>query len=266
MPVKNTPTTMLFELRHPAAPAPSFLFGTMHVRDERAFAHFEKAKTALEKCARFAAEFNLRDADHAVFTASTRLPVGQMLDALLTKPAFKKLEKRLMSDHKLPSAQFRHLHPVVVSSMLAEPFLGSQSTVPLDEALLEFAEKKGLQISGVETFQEQVAVFGKLPIEDAAQNLTWMVKNHGRMKKQVLRMLETYAAGDVRKLYKVARKNARGLREPLIFERNDRMVDRIAAFSLEMPTFSAIGAGHLGGKMGVLAGLKRAGFVVLGVN
>ena len=97
MPVKNTPQTMLFELRHAAASGVSYLFGTMHVRDGRAFGHFEKAKEAIVKCARFAAEFNLREADPAAFELSTRMPDGQTIDGLLTKPVFKKLEKRLLN-------------------------------------------------------------------------------------------------------------------------------------------------------------------------
>lgn len=262
MPVKNAPKTMLFKLEHANAPAASYLFGTVHVRDQRAFTFFEKAKSAIEKCDRFAAEFDLRDANPDVFQMATHLPDGQTIDGFLTKPLFKKLEKRMMRDHKMPAEAFLQMHPTMLSAMLSEPFLGTESAVALDEALLNFADQSGKMITGVETFMEQVEVFEKLSIEESAKNLTFLIKNHGRVKKRVKQMLDLYAAGDVRQLYKSARKQSRGLRETLIFERNDRMTDRIAAFSLEMSTFSAIGAGHLGGKKGVLAGLKRAGFAV----
>ncbi len=257
--------TMLFEVRPPGSEAASYLFGTVHARDRRAFAHFEKAKLAIERCERFAAEFDLRDANPFVFHAASALPEGRSLADFLTKPVFKKLEKRLWKEQEIPVEGFQNLHPMLVSSMLAEQVIGEEADVALDEALLRFAQSLGREITGVETFEEQVEVFKKLPIEAAAANLTWSVKNQERMKKHVKMMLETYASGDVLKLYKSARRDARGLRQTLLFERNELMAERIASFAMEKPTFSAVGAGHLAGKKGVVALLKRAGFAVNGI-
>jgi uncharacterized protein len=265
MSVKNTPKTLLFRLSHPEAARDSFLFGTIHLRDQRAFEHFEKAQIALKKCTRFAAEFNLADADSDAIENASRLPDGKTITDYLTPSIFRKLEKRLEKCLKMPISALKTAHPLSISSILSGAKLGDEWPVTLDQSLSDVAEKAGLEMTGVETFAEQLAVFESLPLDASFKNLIWLVKNFRQSNAQTEKMVDLYKLGDVQKLYKLARKNARGLREVLIFERNTRMSTQIAAFSLEKPTFSAIGAGHLGGAKGVLRGLKKLGFRVTAI-
>jgi uncharacterized protein len=265
MPVKNAPKSLLFRLSHPEAANDSYLFGTIHLRDIRAFKHFEKAKNALEKCTRFAAEFNLADADSAAIENASQLPDGKTIADFLTPSIMKKLEKRLEKTVKVPISALKRSHPLSISSLLSGANLGEQMPLTLDQELSNAAENVNLEMTGVETFAEQLAVFTALPLDESFKNLAWLVKNFRRSNAQTEKMVDLYALGDVQKLYKSARRSARGLREVLIFERNARMTARIAHFSLEKSTFSAIGAGHLGGAKGVLRGLKKLGFRVTAI-
>ena len=70
-------------------------------------------------------------------------------------------------------------------------------------------------------------------------------------------MTELYEQSDILKLYKVTRKQAKGMRKILLFNRNDLMAKRIAQFASEQSLFASIGAGHLAGEKGVLRLLKK---------
>ena len=47
-----------------------------------------------------------------------------------------------------------------------------------------------------------------------------------------------------------------------LVDRNGKMAKNIASFGLSQPTFCAIGAAHLPGKVGVIALLKKEGFIL----
>src|SRR5690606_29103309 len=94
------------------------------------------------------------------------------------------------------------------------------------------------------------------------KSLNWMAKNFKRFRKQLQKMTKDYETGDIQKLYQATKKNAKGLRKVLIYDRNAIMARRIADMAAEQSLFAAIGAGHLGGEKGVLRLLKKAGFKV----
>jgi uncharacterized protein YbaP (TraB family) len=52
----------------------------------------------------------------------------------------------------------------------------------------------------------------------------------------------------------------------LLATRNKNWISRIQQITKEKPTFFAVGAGHLGGKKGVIALLRNEGFTVKAVK
>lgn len=259
---KHKTTSLLWQIVHPEMSAPSFLFGTMHVRDARAFSAFETAKIALETCEVFAAEFNLDEIDESVLADVARLPDGKRMVDFLTPSIWKKTEK-LLAKFDLPGPDFwENRHPMLLLSAISEAFLKTESPVSLDDALFEHAKWVGKTLTGLETFDEQMAIFRKIPLEEQFKNLASTAKNWGRFQKSLSRTVEFYERGDLRQLYKSAKRSSRGLRSLLIYERNELMAARFAELAAKKPTFAAAGAGHLGGQKGLLRLLKLAGFEV----
>ena len=73
-------------------------------------------------------------------------------------------------------------------------------------------------------------------------------------------MMQWYREGDIRQLFQVAKKDARGMRRLLLYERNASMVKRFSEIALGKSLFCAVGAGHLAGAKGMLRLLKKQGF------
>jgi hypothetical protein len=79
-------------------------------------------------------------------------------------------------------------------------------------------------------------------------------------------MIGRYAEGDMNGLYRMTRASLHGLRRPVLYARNARMVRRIIGLDPTQATFIAVGAAHLGGRFGIIAGLKRLGWRVRAVR
>lgn len=240
----------------------SFLFGTMHVRDLRAFEWLDLADICLQQCTVFATEFDFSDSDPGAINSVLQLPRGLSLDQLLKPGVWKNLEQYCQKKLGVPAENMRYLHPMTVTMALTSSLLTDESALSLDETLWEHARELGKKTTGVETFEEQLETLKRIPFELHLKNLTWLLKNYTRQKRRLKKMMAWYQAGDISQLYQAAKKDAKGMRKLLLYERNTIMAKRFAGIASQESLFCAVGAGHLSGKKGLLRLLKKEGFKV----
>lgn len=253
---------MLWRITPPGGGPDSYLFGTMHVRDLRAFTWLELAQTKLAKCDVFATEFDFEEIEPEALQAALRLPEGQTLDTLLKPGVWKNLDRYTREKLGATAESFRHQHPMSVSTVLTAAFLMDESPQSLDETLWNHARLLGKQTAGVETFADQLLTLRSITLEQHLKSLTWLLKNLNRQKKRLKKMMAWYVAGDLQSLYKAAKKDAKGMRKVLIYRRNKRMTERFEEMATTQSLFCAVGAGHLPGDKGMLSLLRKKGFAV----
>jgi uncharacterized protein YbaP (TraB family) len=256
-----TKNSLLWKITPPGGPD-SYLFGTMHVRDLRAFGWLETAKQHLAECEVFATEFDFSDADEAALATALQLPNGATLDMLLKPGVWKTLEVYCRKKLNIPAEMMRRQHPMTVMTALSTASLADESAHSLDETLWHHARSLGKTTTGVETFADQLETLRRIPFEQHLKSLTWLLKNYGRQKRRLKKMMAWYAEGDIQQLYQAAKKDAKGMRRILLYERNALMTARFEEIARERSLFCAVGAGHLAGGKGMLRLLKKAGFKV----
>jgi uncharacterized protein YbaP (TraB family) len=203
----NLKKSLLWRITPPGGGPDSYLFGTMHVRDLRAFHWLELAQTHLAQCAVFATEFDFDEIEPEALQAALRLPEGQTLDILLTRGAWKNLDRYTRKKLGTPAEAFRFQHPMSVSTALTAAFLMEEAPQSLDETLWSHAKKLGITTAGVESFAEQLQTLGSIPLQQHVKSLTWLLKNHNRQKRRLKKMMAWYVAGDLQPLYKAAKKD-----------------------------------------------------------
>ena len=253
---------LLWQLSPKKGGPDSYLFGTMHVRDLRAFESLDLAKICLEQCEVFATEFDFSETDVHAVAEIMQLPGNQGLDELLQPGAWKNLDFYCQKKLGVPAANMRMLHPMTVSLALTNALLSDEASYSLDETLWEYAKEIGKKTTGVETFEEQLQTLRNIPFEQHLKSLTWLLKNYSRQKRRMKKMLDWYRDGDLQKLYRSAKKDAKGMRKALLFNRNKLMARRFADIASTESLFCAVGAGHLAGQKGLLRLLKKRGFRV----
>jgi len=254
--------TLLWKISGDKLPGDSYLFGTMHVRDERAFLYQTQVYEKIDLCETFATEFSLEEIQTGAQANSMDLPDGQTLDQLLSEKQYQKLEKLF---NKLMGVDLKHFNtslPILVSNILTEAIMSSERTVSIDQDLWNYARENGKIVLGVETYQEQIDILHKISIEYQIKSLNYTVKNWKNHHKQVQKLTKLYQEANINKLYKASKKGLQGLRKILLYDRNTRMAKRIADMAKEQTICAAIGAAHLAGGKGVLRLLKKEGLKV----
>ncbi len=258
--MKKNKNSLVWQITE-GAQNPSYILGTMHVRDARAFQFEHLCYQKILNCEAFATEFNLDEIQNQTdFTLS--LPDGLQLSHLIKPKIYDKISRVVEQKMGLTLLHFNSLKPIIVTNMLTESVLASDRLMSLDETLWRFASENGRILRGIETFEEQVDILNKMSLEEQIKGLKDLASDFSKFRKLLLNMTKLYEQAAIQKLYKVAKKTAKGNRRLLLYNRNHIMAQRIADMSKEMTLCAAIGAGHLAGKNGVLNLLKKMGFEV----
>ncbi|MCB9293594.1 MAG: TraB/GumN family protein [Lewinellaceae bacterium] len=260
--MKDKKKTLLWEIRREEAPGPSYVFGTMHVQDQRAFAFREQAYGKIAQCDIMALEFDLGEAPAGMDPSLLRLPEGLTLTQLIPDKKFRKIRKVFRKVAGIDLYNLQYFSPIVVSNLINERILSQDMPLSLDEHLWKYARSLGKPVVGIESYREQLEILRQMPLEHQVASLVEMGQHIRRHRRQLLRMAEIYKEGDIFKLYRTARRSASGLRQLLLYRRNRIMAERLSELAAGQRVFCAIGAGHLAGGKGVLRYLKREGWRV----
>lgn len=244
----------------------SYVYGTMHVKDQRAFLYQDLVFDKIRNVDAFAAEFNIDEIRLNANASSLDLPQGQSLYDILPAKKMNRLAKKFESSTGLPMTSFASAQPLMLINILSETVLARDMPFSLDETLWVHATEQGKVTLGIETLDEQIAIFQKIPLKLQLKALMWTVNNFKKHKKQLLKMTDLYQAADIYKMKKMAKKGAQGMKKILLTDRNIIMADRIDQMAQEQSLMAAIGAGHLAGQKGVLRLLKQKGWTVQPVS
>jgi uncharacterized protein YbaP (TraB family) len=251
--------------------APSHLLGTIHSADPRVVRLRPAVQNALDRSDRFVMEMEMDSAVMTDFGASMLLTDGSDLESLLGATLYSQVIGA-MTDFGLPEMAVRNLKPWAVMALLSMP---KPSPEPiLDLVLREHAVTAGKPTAGLETAQEQLAVFDGLSIPDQISLLKMTLAHLPALPRMFDQLVQAYAADDLKSIADLAEEYQRGgdtgavqrftLR--LNDERNHRMVARMAPYLEQGSSFIAVGALHLAGPAGLLQLLRTNGYTVTSIR
>lgn len=238
----------------------SYLFGTMHVMDQRAFRYKELVEEKILECEVYAAEMNLDEANQAAMAETMDLDADVSLKTLLKPKVYKRLQKLFEKQVGMPLELFEKSQPIMVSNILTESQLSRDMPLSLDASLWHFAKAAEKTTVGIESFEEQLQVLASIPLDYQLKGLKDLVRNFKKTRKQLFKLTRIYERGDIQSLWKQTKKQAGGIRKLMIYDRNKIMAKRIANIAREQTVFAAVGAGHLSGGKGIIRLLKKEGF------
>lgn len=239
----------------------SYLFGTMHIKNDVSYSHTEKAVKAMQTCEAFCAEINLTEAASEMTPDHYFVPNNKKVSDFLSASKFEKIRKTLFKGFDFDLEYYNRLLPIIITNKLTEIILRSEVGKSLDAFLWSEAERIKLQMGGLETMKEQLDILKSLEMKSQIKMLKDLAKDVSKFRKSVLSIEKLYANQDIKLIHKATRKSLGSLRKVLLYDRNELMSARIIQ-NLENSTFYAIGAAHLAGNKGVLSCLKRGGVTV----
>ena len=246
--------------------APSHVFGTIHVGDERVTQLPAAVSAALKQSRQFVMEVALDGngmlgfLDRMFYQDGKRL-VDQIGPEMFSKTAL------LLSRHGLPEEFANQMKPWAAYMMLTLP--PGDNSAPLDLVLMQQAAEQNIPVNGLETMEEQAEVFDALKPADQVALLKDTVCHYETVQRELSELVAHYLDRDLAWVMAQARRyQKRGegaytrFMDELLWMRNQRMVDRMLPKLKEGQAFIAIGALHLPGSRGVLALLEQKGYRV----
>jgi uncharacterized protein YbaP (TraB family) len=148
--------------------------------------------------------------------------------------------------------------------MLYSKILGCQPQ-PYEYELVKLSVKNSKPVTGIETIQQQLDIFNRIPYKKQAQMLVESIKNFDQTKEMYKELLALYKNQDIEGAYNYIKSSTSGLEdfeEMLIIERNEKWIPVIEKMAMEKATFFAVGAGHFGGEKGLIKLLQEKGYTV----
>jgi uncharacterized protein YbaP (TraB family) len=240
--------------------APSYLYGTIHLTDQRIFEWKDSVYDRLNHCKAFAAEIDLSMENVMKAAAKLLLPEGQTLHDRFTPEDYELVQKgvKICSGYEL--SLFDKLKPPALISLCYAQKKDGDLDATVDELLYRSAVAGGKITYGIETVEEQISLLDKIPDSYVLEYF----KNLDKQDKEFERLIRCYRRADLDSLWVLIQDEESGamLNDELIRERNYRMTGRLIPMMRQQSTLIAIGSGHLPGNEGVIALLRAAGFIV----
>jgi uncharacterized protein len=265
------PTAHPFLYRIEGKPA-SFLYGTIHVPDDRVLALPRSVRLALQRADVLATELAADAETDRILVAGLRLPAGKTLADVAPAPLVARVE-RYIESKGLRVEPFRQLALMPLAAQLDALDYIAVKRPPLDRQLVEMATQAGKQLDALEKPEEQLAALDALaPAEQVQvvdQELSQLEKQAPGEASSIEKMVVAYVAGDEKALWAESMAyvdpadpvGAKFL-DALFTQRNARFAERIEQRLAARPArawFFAIGALHLFGPDGVVARLEKRG-------
>ena len=236
----------------------------MHTKTEKAYSSIEQLKPYIDQCATYAGETHVEELQQR--SATLPMAAERLLLSQIGEKRFYKAQKILQKTTGLNLQQIQHLRPMLISSLIDQSLLPQNGRiVALDQYLWQYAKSKDKTLSGIETVEDQIAVFDQLDQKTELKALLSTISNISRHRKNLLKTLDWYEQQDIQQLYRSTQKNLGQWRYLLLKKRNHRMANSIHTLCTDRSSFCTVGAAHLAGKEGVLRLLKVKGFRVRAV-
>ena len=214
----------------------------------------------------FALEYHLDAAQTTALSEIYYLPNGQSLTDFFSAKKLEKISRRIKLHTGLPFMQFLHLKPIITVNLLTDTLLQKDMPYNLDQFLWNFAKENDKELHGIETYEEQLAILKKIPLDLQLKALVSLAKNFKNHRKNLLKTTKAYERGDIHQLYQYAKRGTNQTRKIMIYNRNATMVERMLQLLPQKSMVFAIGAAHLAGGKGVLRLLKQQAYRLKQLN
>ena len=265
---------LLWQLEAQGYPT-SYLFGTVHLSDERVLRLPEPVLQAFDGGQRCLFELIVPQDGFISAIAEMRLPEGIYLRDIIGDDIYSKVVVAA-GRYGISTAAIGRTHPYALMVAFRQPASEWQRRRAgwafLDLALQNEARAMGKAIYPLETIEEQMAI-GAGEERNITLILNGMIENSLRMEQEMEAMVQHYLRRDLDAIFSQEEGRVALLPEDqrqayanfmtrLLDRRNEVMVERMLPHLQAAKSFVAIGAAHLSGKQGVLHLLEQRGFSV----
>jgi uncharacterized protein YbaP (TraB family) len=247
---------------------PSYLYGTIHMICPDDLKIGDSLRQSLETANRLYLEINMDEPGMLMKTMKmSMLPSGTIRD--LMKPAdYQRLESFVKDSLGMPMFLLNKMKPLTLMSVMYTKLLPCNKTASYEETLMKMAKQKNKSIHGLETLEDQMAVFDQIPDTMETRMIMALVDDFNGQREEFSNMVRAYLNKDLLSLGKMIgdAPDIEGFEDLLLVNRNKKWIPVMKKEMNQSTCLFAVGAGHLPGTEGVINLLRKDGYIVTPVE
>ncbi|NSL87802.1 TraB/GumN family protein [Chitinophaga sp. Mgbs1] len=258
-------SSLLWKVSGKGLSSPSYLFGTIHMICKDDLHLTPAVTTALQATNTLCLEIDITDPETPRKMKELLLmPEDYSFKSLFDSTSFTELEDYFTNVLHINIEKVDRAKPMLVTSILLRKALPCDQPVSPETELADIAQSQQKKIAALETREQQVQLFDSIPDKTEAAMILSMVRDLKNNGREFHDLVQAYRSQDLDKIYQLTTTapDLKDYQHLLLFNRNQAWIPKITSMSAQGPVFYAVGAAHLAGAQGLIALLKKQGFVV----
>jgi len=261
---QKLPATLLWKISGNSLNKPSYLFGTMHLSDERLFQLGDSLYKAIESSEGFAIEVNPDDmTGYLIEGVKKEIKNSRRIQEMLDENKFKRYSEALSKKLKKPAEEItaRDIFSEK-NKWVSESYRKGKMSTFLDAYLYDIARRQGKWTGGVEDMDDQKDIVDNLIDESDIDQIVADAEGGANSGKALERFIKVYLSGDLNIIDSISNNADSAYIDALLIKRNIKMARRMDSLSALRSMVFAVGAAHLPGSSGLINLLRKKGFEV----
>lgn len=251
--------SLLWEVSGNGLSKTSYVYGTTHMICSSDYFLTEKTKKAFDASGKLVFEVNLSDPNEMKY--AEKMGIGEKpLSKTLSVEELSKLDEILKKNAGLNVQQVDAFSMMGIMGVVSYKSFGCKDIKMYEMEFMEAAKKKNLQMGGLETFKSQ-----EISAANAYSNAELLAMLEESTIEESSKLVSDYKNEDIQEMYESNTRekvmNAKA-KKYMLDDRNINWVKQMPGMMKTESIFFAVGVAHLGGDLGVINLLRKAGYKV----
>lgn len=263
--------SLLWQVSGNGLSKPSYLFGTIHIIGGEDFVIGSNVEKKLSKAGTLVLEMDMKNINPMSIATVSLLPDNKTVKDYLDPDDYELLKSYFVDTMQLSPMVFNNAYarmkPFFLQQMLYIRYLG-ENVESYELSFTRIAEEYGIEVSGLETLEQQLGFMDNIPMDQQLEGLVRSIRDFKAEVETFDELLEAYKKQDVDELFKLVtgHQDMKDITNTLLDERNADWIPKLEKHFSKGNAFVAVGAGHLGGKTGVIQLLRDKGYTVTPIS
>lgn len=261
---KKPVSSLLWKISGKGLKQPSYIFGTFHIMCKADFTISPALEEKIKTSRQFYGELDMDDPGMQMNMMLKMRLQETSLSQLLGDDDYKAVSDRFKSITGMPLQLFNQFSPFMPMGLLSISSIKCTDRIQPETEFVKIAKNNQLPVLGLETIDDQINAINVLPLDSQVLALKNSILKYDSVQQMMMKMIAVYKENNTEKMYRFLIDNggANDFETAMLITRNKKWVPVIKKAVTEKPSFFAVGAGHLGGKQGVIALLKKEGYIL----
>lgn len=248
------------------------ILGSIHLASQEIYPLPDEVYRLFENSSRLILEIDLNSVGADAFFGVQSLmeyPDGQSLEDDLSSDEIKLLTD-VLAEFGIPFHAVKHLKPWVIEATIVTQLAAAHGINPdygIDMHFAQLAAELDMPVSGLETVEMQLSMFGELPTRTQAAEMMRSIENYQELGDYVAQLLNIWHTGDLEAMTEVIVDALLSTEELEVFyelmfaERNRQWhIELIDYLEKGGNSFVVVGAGHLVGPDNLIELMRSSGY------